>query len=436
MSQPPNTSRKPLHIAIVGGGIGGLSCAVALKDCTNIRVDIYEAAAQITEIGAGVTVWPRTWEILKDMGMEEELAGRLKDAPDMDKPKIAFTFRKSDQAEEGFALLDLKMNGGALNFHRKDVQQALLQRVPSFCTIHLNHRLSKCSETDSAVQLQFSNGRSAECDLLIGADGVKSVVRRDLKGPQTSPIYSGTVAFRGLVPREKLEQAHPGHRALEQPIQYCGKDRHIVVYPISQNTIVNIVAFYSKPQDFGKPLTIPEVRDGTLEEVLKVYEGWEPEVQHLLQCIENPSCWVIQDLEPLESYVGNRTLLLGDAAHAMHPHLGAGAGQAIEDAWVLGGIVQASSRSGGDVSHIVQMYDALRTPFANYILTTARKQGTYYELGAPEFRDINEQGAVLSAEQKAVFAKTVQGNWAWATDSADDDRQKAVKIMNASLNKL
>ncbi|KAL0579729.1 hypothetical protein V5O48_002293 [Marasmius crinis-equi] len=441
-TQPP----KQLRIAIVGAGIGGLSCAVALKDCTDVQLDLYEQAPQMTEIGAGVTVWPRTWGMLKAMGMEEELVKRLKEPPKLDEPMIAFAFRKSDQ-EEGYPLVDLKIDGGSLNFHRKDIHQALLQQLPSFGKIHLNHRLEYCKETDRGVELKFLNGNMAECDLLIGADGVKSVVRRCVKGEgHASPVYTGTVAFRGLVPREKLAKVHPGHRTLDRPLQYCGKDRHIVVYPISQNQIVNVVAFYSKMEDLGKPLRTPEVREARLDEVLEIYKGWEPEVQELLGCIENPTCWVIQDLDPLESYITDRTLLLGDAsvnllinkvwqAHAMTPHLGAGAGQAMEDAYILGAIISASSRTKDDIPRILETYDAVRKPFANYIMSTAREQGTCYEMNAPEFQSVKEQGMVLSEEQISVFANTVKQNWSWATSSVDRDRQRAVTMM-ASSGKL
>ncbi|KAF9254463.1 FAD/NAD(P)-binding domain-containing protein, partial [Marasmius fiardii PR-910] len=400
---------------ISGGGIGGLTCAVSLKKAKkeNIELDLYESQPEINEIGAGINVWPRTWGLLKDLGLEEELIRRYGARPELDKPKIMYEFRKSDQ-REGTSLFELKMNGGTTNFHRKDVQQALLQQLEaksdtepslsSFCNIHLSHRLTKFTEIPESdtVQLEFSNGTKKECDLLIGADGIRSVVRKGLKGrqndkdknatgieeePHLSPkdmVYSGSIVFRGLVPTEKLKKMNPDHGTLSGPRM------HIVAYQISQGRYVNIGAFYSKFDEFGKPLNGPEVRDATKEEMLKVYEGWETEVQELIQCIENLTWRVITEMIPLDSYVGKHTLLLGDAAHPMTPYLGAGAGQAMEDAYILGGIIGATSCRSADVSRILKTYDECRRPFVNHIVSTSRKQITYYQLVAPEFEDIRE----------------------------------------------
>ncbi|KAG7085754.1 hypothetical protein E1B28_003297 [Marasmius oreades] len=444
----PQNQAGRLRIAIVGGGIGGLTCAIALKNCENIQLDLYEAASEISEIGAGITVWPRTWGLLRALGLEEALVKGLEEPPNLGELKVAFTMRKGDQ-RQGVPIFDMKMNGGSLNFHRRDIQQALLQQLPS-SHIHLNHRLVKCTETPQTVHLEFLDGSRVECDLLVGADGIKSVVRRCLKGDNRwLPIYTGTLAFRGLVPRERLEKMNPAHRTLKSPTMYLGKNRvrrqvhkwpqkateicvkHIVVYPISQNRVINVVAFHSKFEDFGKPWSGPEVRDATRKEVLEVYEGWESEVQELLQCIEKPTCWVIQDVNPLDSYVGRRTLLLGDAAHAMTPHLGAGAGQAMEDAYILGVVISATCCKPEDILRIVQTYDAIRRPFCNYIVSTARKQVRYYELDAPEFQDMREQEGerLLSAQQMSTLAKTVSGHWSWASSSVDRDCQQAVAMI-------
>ncbi|KAI3615121.1 salicylate hydroxylase [Moniliophthora roreri] len=441
--------QRKLRIAIVGGGIGGLTCAVALKKCQNIELNLYEAAAQIAEIGAGITVWPRTWKILKAMGMEESLVKGLKEKPN-DEPKIAFTFRKSDQ-RDGYTFHQIRINGkesdlttygtcfssfhtagGNYNFHRKDIQQALLEQVPPFCDVHLQHRVVECEELPDGVKIRFANGKSAMCDMVIGADGIKSVVRRHVRHVSSSDngvVYTGTVAFRGLVPREKLAELHPGHRTLEEPVNYCGKDRHIVVYPISQGRIVNVVAFYSRPWDEGKPLPGPEVRNATLEEVLEVYAGWEQEVQDLLNCIENPTCWAIQELRPLDSYISGRALLLGDAAHAMTPHLGAGAGQAMEDAYILGEIMARSPCTISDIPRILKIYDSIRQPFANYILTTARTQGLYYEFNAPGFHDVKKQGHSLTEEQKLTLKEKYTEHWSWVSTSVDEDHRRAVAML-------
>ncbi|KAF9264215.1 FAD/NAD(P)-binding domain-containing protein [Marasmius fiardii PR-910] len=454
-----DSQNRPLRIAIIGGGIGGLTCAVALKKANlktkNIQLDIYESQSEINEIGAGINVWPRTWGLLKDLGLEEDLIRRYGAKPELDKPKIMYEFRKSDQ-KEGTSLFELKMNGSTSNLHRRDIQQALLQQLQAksdsdsspFYNIHVSHRLTKFTETEKdTVELEFSNGTKAECDLLIGADGIRSVVRKSLRNKGKSAgiedghwspkdmIYSGSIVFRGLVPRERLEKMNPNHSTLSGPVMYLGKYRHIVTYQISKGQYVNIVAFHSKFDDFGKPLNGPEVRDATVEEILKVYEGWETEVQELMQCIENPSWRVITEMLPLDSYIGRRTLLLGDAAHPMTPYLGAGAGQAMEDAYILGGIIGATSCRLSDIPRILKTYDSCRRPFANYIVSTSRKQITYYQLAAPEFEDIPEptpeltEQVKLSGEQSSTLAKAISTHWSWAVWPVDRDYQQAVGMI-------
>ncbi|KAF9260343.1 FAD/NAD(P)-binding domain-containing protein [Marasmius fiardii PR-910] len=427
-SHPPDK----LRVAIIGGGIGGLTCAIALRNCKDIQVDLYEAAAELSEIGAGITVWPRTWGLLRALGLDQALMNCLTDPPQLDKPGIGFSYRKSDQSQ-GIPIVDLILNGGSLCFHRGEVHRALLEQLPSFCKIHLKHRLVNCEEAPDMVHMEFVNGSRANCDLLVGADGIKSVVRRCLKGGDTwPPTYSGTVAFRGLIPRERLEQVNPGHRTLREPAM-ANHIKHVVVFPMSQGRIINVVAYDSKFEDFGKLWTGSEVRDATTEEILKVYAGWEPEVQEVLQLIEDATCWALHDVNPLPSYVGRRILLLGDAAHAMMPHLGAGAGQAMEDAYILGAIISASSRKSEDVPRIAETYDTIRRPFCNHIVSTARQQVTYYELVAPEFKDVRErEEQALSEQQLSILVDTILRNWSWASSSVDTDRQRAVAMIMAS----
>ncbi|KAF5350912.1 hypothetical protein D9758_010492 [Tetrapyrgos nigripes] len=465
----PNTPRK-LRLAILGAGIGGLSLATSIAAQWSasagieidqlLSIDVYEAAPEITEIGAGITVWPRTWKVLKAIGLEQDLKAVLTErerrASSTEEQKLAFAFRKADQ-EDGFEFHRLSTPGGNTSFHRQDVQKTLMDHLPPFCKIHLSHRLSQWSETADEVNLTFENGATASYDMLIGADGINSVTRKCLAGqPYNGVFYTGTVAYRGLIPKEKLQEVSPGHRTIEEPTNYCGKSKHIIVYPISQGTIINVVAFCSRLEDEGKSLNGPAVRDSTTEELLEQYKGWEPEVEDLLKCVEKCNCWAIHDLKPLDTFISpqRRVALLGDAGHAMTPHLGAGAGQAIEDAYILGGILarlplfldsntSALTKQNIDqlVPQMLQVYDTIRQPFANSIMSRARKQGRYYEFDAEEFIHPSETGQVMSTNDSSWIPLlqhklTDQWSWAWTTPTAKDDLKRADEMLRVQCQEL
>ncbi|KAJ3895187.1 hypothetical protein GG344DRAFT_39221 [Lentinula edodes] len=411
--------------ATSGGGIGGLACAVALKNHTNIEIDVYEQAAQITEIGAGVTVWPRTWEILN---VRKALI------------EVAFEMRLSDR-KKGFTFRKIFTRDGGFCFHRSNLQSALLRQIVSDsssassscnCKIHLSHRLERCEETNDSVKLFFENGYSTSCDMAIGADGIKSVVREyvvslsDTTGLGGQLIFTGSKAFRGLVTRERFERLFPNHRALV--------NAHIVVYPINGGKLINIAAFISQPEGEGKIFPASHGSRRTKEEMLDAFSGWEPEAIQLLSTIENPSCWPIQDLHPLKTYTTRRILLLGDAAHAMTPHLGAGAGQAIEDGFVLGylfsKLVQPSCPDPQSLLHLIKIYDKLRRPFANHLQKNSRKQGYYNELNMPEFNDIHYEGQELDAEQIVALGCALRENWdSWWQDCALKDLEEGLEML-------
>ncbi|KIK50756.1 hypothetical protein GYMLUDRAFT_51021 [Collybiopsis luxurians FD-317 M1] len=418
-------SRK-LRIAIIGGGIGGLTCAVALKNSRDIEIDLYEQAAQITEIGAGITVWPRTWDILKSLDLEEDLLAVLPEEYS-DEQKLAFEFRISDR-NDGFTFHKMYARGGALCFHRQEMQTTLLKHVPETCQIHLNHRLVRCEEKEDSVKLFFKNGEEGTCDVLIAADGIHSVARELI--PNGGIFYTGTQVFRGLIPKEKMQKLYPNHRTLRDPVMYAGKNQHIVVYPISGGRIINVVAFFSKLEDEGKPLDGPEIRSATTEEAVDKFSGWEEEVTQLLSSIEKPTRWVIRDLYPMETYVSRRIALVGDAAHNMTPHLGAGAGQAMEDGYILGRLFSEVGSAKWD--RVLQAYNLVRHPFGNMVQRNARAQGFYYELNAPGFENIKDKGQELSPEQISILCNTITENWSWWEDDANEDLAQAVEFLNES----
>lgn len=216
-----------------------------------IQVDIYEAAAKLTQVGAGITLWPRGWEIIRDLDLEDGLAEHV--SPPQEIPKdnlpsmligaiisvtacltriltlgIGFVYRKSDHSENAF-MCDLIFRGGSLSFHRADVQQVFLANISPSIRVHLNKRLVSYCESGSEVKLCFKNGETTTCDLLIGADGINSVVRREFLAKtynlteseaarEARPLWTGTVVYRSLIDSEVIKRQNPTHPCLTQPL--------------------------------------------------------------------------------------------------------------------------------------------------------------------------------------------------------------------------
>ncbi|OBZ74451.1 Salicylate hydroxylase [Grifola frondosa] len=248
-SMLPNTDIRELrtsaafNVAVVGAGLGGLMLALSLhKSAANVRVDIYESASQFTEIGAGIGMWPRVWELIKALGLEDQL---LMIAGNTHHPETMH-LRKSDHPE-GFAYYTFNSNIDIMTFHRAELLTVLQSHLPLSFGVHFSKRLSTFDQPPSGsgpVNLHFQDGTSATCDVLIGCDGIKSAVRgclyeslaaeSELRGDSVQaaafrndvgPKWTGSIAYRGLLSRERLEQEYPGHRAIFSLMTYSGKNK-------------------------------------------------------------------------------------------------------------------------------------------------------------------------------------------------------------------
>ncbi|TDL26047.1 salicylate hydroxylase, partial [Rickenella mellea] len=392
-----------------GGGIGGLTLAVALANVHDIQVDMYEAAQQFNEIGAGVGMWFRTWKIMKTLGLKEDLTNIAVTPPDERK---IFEFRKAGEAV-GQSFHDLVVPFGVLFMHRADFQQVLAKRINAECT-HFSRRLVnytyRLSLRGKEIVLHFSDGSQATCDILVGADGIKSATRSVMlscpgedkcnaatAGRQNSPhtdsqseipkgnvVWSGSVAYRHLISPDELSRRFPGHRALRSPVQYVGKNKNVIVYPVSQGRAINLVAYVYDPGQKGALFSDPWVTPVLAAELLAHFDGWEPELIALLELAKNPSRWAVHTLQPLTSYVAPQVAFLGDAAHAMMPHLGSGGGQAVEDAYVLAALLAHPHATRSTIPQILRSYDAVRVPLSQRIATNSRLIGEAYHFNSSD----------------------------------------------------
>ncbi|KAI5118815.1 hypothetical protein M0805_000203 [Coniferiporia weirii] len=401
---------------------------------------------------------------MQALSLAQEL-GKLCEVPaaeDEDKPHLAFEMRKSDQAK-GVSFYDLVVPMGNLSFHRADFLLCLSKQLDEKTTTsHFSKRLVSYSYSTptSPITLLFKDGSTATCDVLIGADGIHSATRHTLlelaardaeangsaEGAAAAavlrevmdPVWSGSVAYRAVVPREKLEKINPNHRAMFTPQNYMGKNKHIIVFPISRGRLINVVAFCSWPEKDGTIFEGKIVEECDKEELLKQYTGWEEEVQQLLQCIEKPSRWAINALKELPISTHGRVALVGDAAHAMTPHQGSGAGQAIEDAYILSALLAHPLTTSSNIRTALEVYESVCLPLGIDVHRRSRLNGKLYEFADPRFakfdfdcgasEDAQRSESVAEKLKEVGLALVENRAWTWKTE-VENDRERAISLL-------
>jgi salicylate hydroxylase len=382
-------STKRLRAAVVGGGIGGLSAACALSR-RDIDVMVFEQAAALGEIGAGLTIFPNSLRQLERMGFGEALAAvgaKIGDGSE---------YYRADGTVVGSMLMtDSSGWNGIYGMHRADLLNVLAASLPSG-TIRTSHLCIGFEQDAAAARLKFANGETAEADIVIAADGIHSVLQKYVVEP-TPPEYSRVRAYRGLIPREKL----PGWRQEAQQV-WMGDGKHFMVYPVRSGRLLNYVGFVPSKNATTESWSAIGDRD----ELASSFDGWDPRVVRLLEAVESCFWWGLYDRMPLASWTKGRLLLLGDAAHAMLPHLGQGANQAIEDGVALSVLLEG--RDPADVPVIVPQYEKLRRARTDIIQAEARKNGLRYDSKYANLHQRDREIADLGTLRKSLFDYDVE----------------------------
>lgn len=312
------------EIAIVGGGIGGLAAAAFLHRA-GLPCTVYEQASALREVGAGLVVAPNAARILRRLGVLGSFAERAV------RLETGWEFRRWQDgtvlsAENLAAACERLYGEHTYTAHRADLLEILKPLIPNR-SLRLSARLESLDADDGGpVTLRFASGETVRADVVIGADGIHSVIRGALTSP-APPVYSGLCAFRALVPAEKAPEF------ARRPAQtlWLGPDHHLVHYPVSAGRFVNLVAF-APAGDY----TIESwTATATVEEFLAEFEGWDPRLAALIGAAGTPGRWALLDRAPLTRWSAGPVTLLGDAAHPMFPFFAQGAAQAMEDAAVL-----------------------------------------------------------------------------------------------------
>lgn len=479
-------SQPRLSVAICGAGIGGLITALALAKYDDVDVTVYESASRLAEVGAGIAFWPRPREILQRLGLEKELL-RISGADGDPNEETSYVLRKSDQVD-GYEFYKIR-TGGQLRMHRADFQTVLTGQLKK--AVVLSKRLVSYEDASSSaaisgdrengpesptVLLHFADGTTATCDVLIGADGLKSCVRSvmverlakeveaEAKATPTDTsvtpkaraddirargqlTWSGFVAYRVIIPADQLRTRSPGHSLLSSPMMYCGKNAIAFGNTIKNGTALNVIFFTADfSQEHGEHPG-EWVRKADKSEFAGMFKGWEPEVEAMLDCVGDSALrWAVHTTHSagLLTYAHGRVALLGDAAHAMTSFQGSGAGQATEDAWILAHVLGDPRTTRGTISTALQAYNTVRRPFSLNVQENSRVNGhlvalDYNALGG---NILDEEGlGIRGGDYDALDDTTVrrvlpklgaqiQSDWEWAwTTSIDNQVEEALKLL-------
>jgi salicylate hydroxylase/6-hydroxynicotinate 3-monooxygenase len=342
-------------VTIIGAGIGGLATAAALRS-RGIPVSVYEQADKFARVGAGIQQSPNAVRVHRGLGIEDRLR-QVAFHPASSLNRDATSGRVTNDHPLG---RELEQRYGApyLTLHRGDLHDALASIVPGDC-VHLGKKLVAINARGARIELSFADGSEVEADAVIGADGVHSLIRDYVAGPE-QPRFVGRLAYRTTFPAARLRGVEIG----PSRTKWWGADRHIVIYFV---TAARDEVYFTTSQ--------PECADwitkeswstkGDLGEMRAAFADFHPDARAVLAAAPEVHKWGIFERDPLPTWRRGRIVLLGDACHPMTPYMASGAAMALEDAAVLARCVDEVD----DIADAFRLYEATRKPRASMVQT-------------------------------------------------------------------
>lgn len=369
-----------MKIAIVGGGIGGLTAALALTR-KGVDVEVYEQTPALSELGASLQLGPNAVRLVDELGLLPRLReiGVRPDAVDL------------VRWEDGSPLLHTELGAAAeeyfgapeLDFFRPDLQRALFEALPPGVMRFGVHVLS-VEQDDDGVTVALDDGSSVRGEAAVAADGIRSSIRQQLVGSD-DPVFSGTVVYRGVVPREEIAEVHPDR----VNVYWLGPRRHGVAYWIASGRLLAVNCAVQDAEWSRESWTL----EAPADEALSYFEGWHEPLLERIRRVRTMLRGAVFVRRPLEYWSFGRVTLLGDAAHAMEPFQAQGAAQAVEDAYVLGECVGAEP---GDVAAAFARYEAIRMERGRVVQeSSSGAANIFYLPDGPEQRERDARYARL-----------------------------------------
>ncbi|KAL3426672.1 salicylate 1-monooxygenase SalA [Phlyctema vagabunda] len=437
---------QPIEIAIVGGGIIGVIVALGLIK-RGINVKIYEQARSLREIGAGLAF---TANAIRCMGhINPDIVTCLRAVAtsngDADNPNDWLQwvdgYKQHNPDDESDEKLLFKLDTGYRGFegcHRAHFLDKLQEVVPAN-VIHFSKRLESLSEPseDGKVLLGFGDGTTAEADAVIGCDGIKSRVRTFLlekDNPQSYAHYTNKVCYRGLIPMDKAIEKLGEYKARNQHM-HLGPKAHIVHFPVAGQTLVNVAAFASDPNDWPSVDTI--VAPATRADVEEVFADWGPIVRNITHLLPDTlDKWAIFDMydHPAPAYNRGRICIAGDAAHASAPHHGAGAGIGVEDALCLSTALNLAAKAVQDKTKTksqalklaLETFNTVRIERSQWLVNSSRTVCEVYEWADPECGDDTDKCfAEIKWRSHKIWNFDIDG---MLKDTADDYHKRITSV--------
>jgi salicylate hydroxylase len=396
---------RKLRIALIGGGIGGLAAALALVK-RGFAPRVYEQSGELAEIGAGIQVTPNSAKVFRALGLEDELKAWAF-APQTMVTRDSITGVESSRIPVKDAN-EMQFGAGWYQLHRADVLDIFVRALPPGI-VETGRRVVTLTPGARAATLTFADGREEEADVVVGCDGIHSLVRTTLLGPD-KPRFTGHMCWRALVPVDRLP---PRHVAPDLSI-WMGKRGHIISYYVRRGELVNMVAFReTKTWEEESWSVTSDPRD-----MLAAFPGVHPDLRLLLERVQSCYRWGVFDRDPLPRWTAGCVTLLGDAAHPMLPFLAQGAAMAIEDGYVL---ARELARHD-DPWAALAAYEAERRPRTAQVQLTARIQGGIYNLHSPLARLKRALGLDPLGDRRADMLKK---DWIFGYDPTREPAETA-----------